>query len=121
MSDHLYWFIQGVGAVVVGVALGVMVTMAVLWTWESGPGRGKGGDPPADPPDPQPDWDAWLRSLSEEDRAKAPVIPTPGAVSAGPAAASVRNVARARARSLRFAPKPASIALWCWGPRNDPT
>ena len=117
MSDHMYWFIQGVGAVVVGIALGVMVTMAVLWTWEGGHGRGKGDDPPADPPEPKPDWDAWLVTLTEEERAKAPVIPALGEGSARPARASTRRAFRTS--SARFAPKPASIALWCWGPRRD--
>jgi len=116
MSDHMYWFIQGVGAVVVGIALGVMVTMAVLWTWEGGRGRGKGEDPPADP-EPGPDWDAWLRSLSEQDRTTAPVIPALGGGGAGPTRASVRR--SLRTVSARFAPKPASISLWCWGPRGE--
>jgi len=117
MSDHMYWFIQGVGAVVVGIALGVMVTMAVLWTWEGGHGRGKGEDPPADPPEPKPDWDAWLQELTEEERAKASVIQSLGDGPARPAKASIRR--STRAPSARFAPKPASIGLWCWGPRND--
>jgi hypothetical protein len=117
MSDHMYWFIQGVGAVVVGIALGVMVTMAVLWTWEGGHGKGKGEDPPADPPEPRPDWDAWLRMLTEEDRAKAPVIPALGVSPAGTGRASTRR--SSRASSARFAPKPASISLWCWGPRGE--
>ena len=117
MGDHMYWFIQGVGAVVVGIALGVMVTMAVLWTWEGGHGRGRGEDPPADPPEPKPDWDAWLITLTEEDRATAPVIPALGTPAGRSARASTRRAARGAAG--RFAPKPASINLWCWGPRTE--
>jgi hypothetical protein len=117
MGDHMYWFIQGVGAVVVGIALGVMVTMAVLWTWEGGHGRGKGEDPPADPPEPKPDWDAWLITLTDQERDKAPVIP---ALDAGPGRSPRASARRsARTGSPRFATKPASIGLWCWGPRTE--
>jgi hypothetical protein len=112
VSDHMYWFIQGVGAVVVGLALGVMVTMAFLWSSGSGPGRGRGEDPPAEPPDPGPDWDEFLRSLTERETAKAVVIPA-----AGPGPGGTKG--RRRASAARFSTKPASLGLWCWGVRPD--
>jgi hypothetical protein len=113
VSDHMYWFIQGVGAVVVGLALGVMVTMAFLWSSGSGPGRGRDEDPPAEPPDPGPDWDEFLRALTEQETAKAVVIPAAGP---GPGGSTGR---RSRASAARFSTKPASLGLWCWGVRPE--
>jgi len=110
----MYWFIQGVGGVVVGLALGVMVTMAFLWSSGNGPGRGRGDDPPSEPLDPGPDWDAFLRSLETQETAKALVIPARGQ---GPGGAGER---RPRASRARFSTKPASLGLWCWGsPKPD--